>query len=84
MKQRYKVCKTFLEGVLKGLTIEEQTTVRFENGGTYGGCRTGSRYRSRGLTPSQNLTQVPVRKPSSPLSESRTPALLFFALEPKR
>lgn len=45
MKQRYKVRKTFLEGTLKGITIEEQTTVRFEIGKTYGGGWSGSRYK---------------------------------------
>ena len=45
MKQRYKLCKSFLEGVLKDLTIEEQTTVRFENGRIYGGGWSGSRYK---------------------------------------
>ncbi len=50
MKQRYKVCKTLLEGVLKGMMIEEQTTVRFAIGKTYGGCRTGGCYRvTRGV-----------------------------------
>ena len=49
MKQRYKLCKSFLEGVLKDLTIEEQTTVRFENGGTYGGGWSGSRHKVTGI-----------------------------------
>ena len=45
MKQRYKVRKTFLEGTLKGITIEEQSTVRFEIGKNYGGGWSGSRYK---------------------------------------
>ena len=45
MKQRYKVCKSFLEGALKGMTIEEQTTVQFETGRIYGGGWSGSRYK---------------------------------------
>ena len=46
MKQHNKVRKTFLEGVLKGLTID---TVRFVTGGTYGGGWSGSRYRVTGI-----------------------------------
>ncbi len=49
MKQRYKLCKSFLEGVLTGMTIEEQTTVRFENGKTYGGGGGGSRHKGTGI-----------------------------------
>jgi len=49
MEQRYKVSKTFLEGALKGMTIEEQTTVRFEIGKTYGGGWSGSRYKVTGV-----------------------------------
>ena len=49
MKQRYKVRKTFLEGTLKGITIEEQSTVRFEIGKNYGGGWSGSRYRVTGI-----------------------------------
>ena len=45
MKQRYKVRKTFLEGALKCMTIEEQSTVRFEIGRIYGGGWSGSRYK---------------------------------------
>ena len=44
MKQ-FTVHKTFLEGALKGVTIQEQTNVIFEAGRTYGGGWTGPRYR---------------------------------------
>lgn len=29
---RYKITKTFIGGILHGMTIEEQTTVKFEEG----------------------------------------------------
>lgn len=45
MNQIYTVHKTFLDGALKGMTITEQTSVRFEAGKTYGGGWTGSRYK---------------------------------------
>ena len=64
----YTVKKTFLEGALKGTTIEEQTTVRFEIGKTYGGGWSGSRYRVAGcdLSPNQNIqpNQVSLESPS--------------------
>ncbi len=44
MKQ-FTVHKTFLEGALKGVTIQEQTNVIFEAGKTYGGGWTGPRYK---------------------------------------
>lgn len=44
MKQ-FTVHKTFLEGALKGVTIQEQTNVIFEAGKTYGGGWMGPRYK---------------------------------------
>lgn len=41
----YIIRKQFIEGTLKGLTIEERTTVAgFRPGRVYGGGWTGSRY----------------------------------------
>ncbi len=39
------VTKTFVEGNLKGITINDRSPVSFEVGKTYGGGMTGSRYR---------------------------------------
>lgn len=50
MKQHNKVRKTFLEGVLKGLTID---TVRFVTGRIYGGGWSGSRYKVTGCKPAE-------------------------------
>jgi hypothetical protein len=41
----FTVTKTFLEGALKGLTIEDRSPVAFTIGKVYGGGWTGSRYR---------------------------------------
>lgn len=41
----FTVTKTFLEGALKGLTIEDRSPVSFDAGKTYGGGWTGPRYR---------------------------------------
>jgi hypothetical protein len=40
----YVITKTFIGGVLKGITIEDRSPVSFEVGKTYGGGATGSRY----------------------------------------
>lgn len=42
------VTKTFIEGTLKGLTIEDRSPVKFEIGKIYGGGWTGSKYRVDG------------------------------------
>lgn len=39
------VTKTFVQGTLKGITIEDPSPVSFEIGKQYGGGWTGSRYR---------------------------------------
>lgn len=39
------VTKTFIEGALEGLTIDDRSPVEFEPGKVYGGGWTGSRYR---------------------------------------
>lgn len=41
----YIVTKTFISGVLKGITIEDKSPVPFEVGKSYGGYGFGSRYR---------------------------------------
>ena len=41
----YIVTKTFIEGALKSLTIEDRSPVSFEVGKVYGGGWSGSRYR---------------------------------------
>jgi hypothetical protein len=41
----YIVTKTFVEGALKGLTIEDRSPVAFTVGKTYGGGWTGPKYR---------------------------------------
>lgn len=41
----FTVSKTFLEGALKGLTVQDRSPVAFEVGKTYGGGWSGSRYR---------------------------------------
>ncbi len=68
MTQTYAVHKTFLEGALEGMTITEQTTVRFEAGKTYGGGWSGSRYRVTGcdLSPNPSIqpNQVSLESPS--------------------
>ena len=41
----FTITQTFLEGALKGLTIDRLSGIPFEVGKTYGGGWTGSRYR---------------------------------------
>lgn len=44
-QQLFTITQTFIEGALKGLTIDRPSAISFEPGKIYGGGWTGSRYR---------------------------------------
>lgn len=41
----FTITKKFVSGILKGVTIEERTSVKFEEGRTYQCCAGGSAYK---------------------------------------
>lgn len=53
MSQLFTITQTFLDGALKGLTIDRPSKISFEPGKIYGGGHTGSRYRVDSCQPRQ-------------------------------